>query len=269
MMENSELAAISLSAKLPEFWTDAPRMWFAQFESVLAPQKQGDGNKYNLVVAKLGKEALQQVSDLIISPPEENKYTRLKERLLAVFEESAERQFQKLVGEMDLGLQRPSQLLRKMKELATNTQVSDEALKNLWLARLPAAARAVLIVSQDTKIENLALMADKIMENLRSGEVAAVSSSSAGSGNLEFIRAMAKMTLELQNLRAEVNEIRGRSLQRTFQRNRRNVRYRSRSKTPRRAYEDPNWLCRHHYKYRDRAVNCESQCNWKKKNQEN
>ncbi|KOB64448.1 Uncharacterized protein OBRU01_24278, partial [Operophtera brumata] len=33
---------------------------------------------------------------------------------MLVYEESAERQFQKLVSEMDLGSQKPSQLLRRM-----------------------------------------------------------------------------------------------------------------------------------------------------------
>lgn len=35
------VAIISVSAKIPEFWVDMPRLWFIQFESVMAPQKQG------------------------------------------------------------------------------------------------------------------------------------------------------------------------------------------------------------------------------------
>lgn len=77
---------------------------------------------------------------------------------------------------MELGSQKPSELLRKMRELARNTQVSDEALKKLWMPRLSPSVRAVLIVSQDTNLENLATMADKIVENMHTGEVATVTS---------------------------------------------------------------------------------------------
>lgn len=131
----NDLAAISLSAKIPEFWADMPRMWFAQFESIMAPQRQGDREKYNLVVAKLSRDAIQQVSDLIITPPERDLYGAVKARLLLVYEESAEKQFHKLVSDMQLGTQKPSQLLRRMAEYARNARVADETLKNLWISR--------------------------------------------------------------------------------------------------------------------------------------
>lgn len=240
-----------------------PRMWFAQFEAVIASQKQGDATKYNLVVAKLGRESLQQVSDIVTSPPDLGKYEVLKQRLLTVFEESAERQFQKLVGEMDLGTQRPTQLLRRMKELARNTHVSDEAVKNLWLARLPSSVRAVLTVSQDAKLENLATMADRIVENLRVGEVAEVSTRE--SNDADLLQQMSKLTMELQQLRGEVNAIRGRSLVQGNRWGRRNSRSKSRSSVPRRTPDSPDWLCKFHYRFRERANRCESPCNWQKK----
>ncbi|VVC86696.1 unnamed protein product [Leptidea sinapis] len=109
--ENSSLTAISVQSRIVEFWVDMPRLWFAHFEAVMAPQKQGD-----------------DVSDLLTKPPEEQKYKALKERLLQVYEESTERQFQKLVSEMDLGEQKPTQLLRRIKELGRPVQVSDQTL---------------------------------------------------------------------------------------------------------------------------------------------
>ncbi|CAH4028885.1 unnamed protein product [Pieris brassicae] len=44
---------------------------------------------------------------------------------------------------------------------------------NLWISRLPTAVRTVLTVSHDQNLENLARIADKIMENIAVGEVAA------------------------------------------------------------------------------------------------
>ncbi|XP_022834877.1 uncharacterized protein LOC111362435 [Spodoptera litura] len=38
----SELAAITLTSKISEFWTDQPRVWFIRTEAMLAPQKLSD-----------------------------------------------------------------------------------------------------------------------------------------------------------------------------------------------------------------------------------
>ncbi|XP_072934997.1 uncharacterized protein [Epargyreus clarus] len=172
---NSELAAISLSARIPGFSTDMPRMWFAQFEAIIGPKHQNECVKYDLVLAKLVKEELSQIADLIDDPPAQQRYTVLKARLLKVFQESAEAQFYKLVKELDLGQQRPSQLLAKMKELAKNTATAGDTLRNLWLSRLPGGVRAILAsCNSEAKLDDLATMADKIMENLRSGELAEI-----------------------------------------------------------------------------------------------
>lgn len=256
---SGDLASISVASRIPEFWTDMPRLWFAQFDAVMDPQKQGDSTKYNMVVAKLGREALQQVSDLIYSPPTDNKFMAIKERLLTTFEESSEKQFDKLVGEMELGSQRPSQLLRKMSALANNTQVSDEALRRLWIARLPTEVKTVLSVVQDMKLDDIAKLADKIMENMRTGEVAAVTSAVHTPDISDQLR---QVTTELQTLRLEINEIRRRDTSRGRAWNR--PRTRSQSRGVPRTPESPNWLCRFHYRWRGRARMCEQPCNWKK-----
>ncbi|XP_049886493.1 uncharacterized protein LOC126380969 [Pectinophora gossypiella] len=169
-----DLAAISLVSRIPAFWRDMPRMWFARFEAVIGPQHQSEAVKFDLVLSKLDKEELSQISDLIDDPPEQQRYTVLKNRLMKIFQESAEAQFHKLVKEMDLGSQRPSQLLAKMRELAKNSGTAGDTLKNLWMTRLPGWARAILASSSaDTKLDDLASMADKIMDNLRSGDIAA------------------------------------------------------------------------------------------------
>ncbi|KAI5633725.1 hypothetical protein NE865_13558 [Phthorimaea operculella] len=128
-------------------------MWFAQFEAIVGPQNQSDKVKYELVIAKLGKEELGYVADLLDNPPQTDKYGTIKRRLMAVFEESAESQFNKLIREMDLGQQRPTQLLMKMRELAKSTGTGDDALKNLWISRMPAYVRAILAGSKDEPVD--------------------------------------------------------------------------------------------------------------------
>lgn len=260
------LAAISVSAKLPDFWVDMPRLWFAQFEAVMAPQKQGEEAKFNMVISKLTKDAIQQVSDLVTTPPATNKYVTLKERLLQVYEESAERQFQKLVSELELGSQKPTHLLRRMRDLGRTTQVSDLTLKSLWMSRMPSAVRAVIAVCQDQSLDSLAAIADKIVENSKSYEIAAVNDSPAAvsQGTLtELATQMNKLMLEVASLRNEVQR-RGRRRSRSFQSNR------SRSSSRKRKNPgDPNWLCRFHYRFRKNAKRCEQPCAWRERESEN
>lgn len=270
---SGEVSMVSVQMRTPEFWQDMPRMWFCRFESIMASQRQGDSVKFDLVLSKLTKEALRQVSDIVQSPPATAKYETLKERLLTVFEESAESQFQRLVNDMDLGTQKPSQLLRKMTDLAKNCGITNEPLRKLWLSRLPPSVRAVLTVSGDVSLDSLALMADKILENLGNGQVAAVASSSNAPAAIdmetEMIKHMRNMSLELKELRGEIDEIRsrGRSYGRPREREYDGGRWRFRprsSSAPRREPRERVWLCRHHFRLREKATECEQPCGWVK-----
>lgn len=258
------LAAISVSAKLPDFWVDMPRLWFGQFEAVMAPQKQGDEAKFNLVISKLGRDSLQQVSDLLSLPPECNdKYQTIKQRLLQVYEESTERQFQKLVSELELGSQKPTQLLRRMKDLGRTIGVADQTLKSIWLSRMPSSVRAVIAVCQDQSLDSLATIADKIVENTRSSyDIAEVTGASTSAGAslgplTEIVTQLGKLKLEVASLR---NEVRGRERSRST--SRQSYRGRSSSRN-RRAPGDPGWLCRFHYRYKKDARRCEQPCAWR------
>ncbi|CAK1547946.1 unnamed protein product [Leptosia nina] len=163
--------------------------------------------KYQMAISKLGREALQQVSDIVFTPPEANKYNVLKERLLKVYEESPERQFQRLVSEMELGSQKPTQLLRRMKDLARNCQASDETVLRLWMARMPPSVRPVLSACQDQTTDNLATIADKVIESLAcSNEMAEVSSSN----NSPQVCAMNEMMANMSKLTMEIAALRGR-----------------------------------------------------------
>lgn len=264
-----DVALISVQTRIPEFWTEMPRMWFAHFEAVMGPQKQSDNAKFEMAIAKLDRDALRQVSDLVQSPPATEKYNALKQRLLTVYEESAETQFQRLVSDMDLGTQKPSQLLRKMTELARNCGIEGGPLKKLWINRLSPSVRAVLAVSSNSNLEDLAAIADKILENLRSGEVASVNSSVHSSdSSLEMMKHMRDLTIEVKKLKEEVSSIRtsSRSQHRNYQVHkdqRRQSRSRDRgTSAPRRTPESADWLCHYHYCFRERARTCTAPCSW-------
>nr|XP_034839638.1 uncharacterized protein LOC117995755 [Maniola hyperantus] len=246
-LEGASLASISLASKIPEFWTDQPRVWFIQLEAILAPQKQGDTSKFNLVVSKLGKEVIQQVTDILVNPPEERKYEALKESLLGMYEESAIRQIQKLIGEMELGDQNPAIYSGRCR---------------IWPGLLPAAARGVLAATEAKDLDRLAVIADKVMESMKSQPVAEVSAREETPGTSSMAAQLAKITARLDQMDRCRHSWRGR-------RGRGGFRGRSRSRggeysKSRRTPDSPDWLCVHHYKYRQRANRCEQPCSWKK-----
>ncbi|CAG9137731.1 unnamed protein product [Plutella xylostella] len=161
--EKANLAAITVTSIVPEFWVDQPRLWFFQTEAILSPQKMSDDVKFNLVITKLSKEVIQQVTDLLMNPPASKKFDALKDRLLTIYEESETRQVQKLMSEMELGDQKPSQLLRRMRDLA-RTKIPDETLKILWQGHLPPAVHGIITVAESSDLTILAKIADKVME---------------------------------------------------------------------------------------------------------
>lgn len=260
--ESAEISVVSVSDKIPNFWPDNPRLWFLQVEAILGPQKTSDLNKYYMIVGKLSKDVVQQIADILANPPETGKFDTLKKRLLQIYEESETRQVQKLVSEMELGEQKPSQLLRRMKELATD-KIKDETLKILWKGHLPSAVQAVLTVTSTKDLEEMAIIADKIMETNQSAQVNEVARGDTKS-TIKFdiatiMAEIAKINLKINEMDRGRQRYRGRSGRRDFSRSR------TRSR-PRRTSENADWLCSYHWKYGQRARKCVEPCNWKNKN---
>lgn len=256
-LEDAGLATISLASRIPEFWTDQPKVWFIQLEATLAPQKLGDLPRYNILITKLGKEVIQQVTDILVNPPEVNKYEQLKERLLAIYEETESRQIQKLIGEMELGDQKPSHLLRRMQDLARG-KLNDNTLSVLWQNHLPSTVRAVLAATDTRELDRLAKIADKVVESTQSQTITEIATRDAFSD-------VATLTAEIAKLNEKVEKLsrRAESSGRTTFRSRSQSRGRDRS-VSRRTPESPDWLCRYHFRFRQRANRCEKPCSWKK-----
>ncbi|XP_023218913.1 uncharacterized protein LOC111621085 [Centruroides sculpturatus] len=152
-----------IALKLPQFWDKKADLWFINIEVQfkLADISQ-DTTKYYAVVSALNSEVLAYVSDIVKNPPRENLYQILKDRLIAEFSDSKQKRVKDLLSNAVLGDDKPSHLLRKMRQLASN-KVGEEFLRTLWIQRLPKETQAILSVS-DGDLDKLAQMADKILE---------------------------------------------------------------------------------------------------------
>ncbi|XP_073959739.1 uncharacterized protein [Choristoneura fumiferana] len=218
-----EVMALTVSSRIPDFWTDQPRIWFIRAEAVLTPQRAGDDAKFDMVVSKLPKEIILRLTDLLTNPPANNKYETLKNKLLNMLEDSKNRQIEKLLGEMDLGDQKPSQLLQQMRNLAKDN-FPEDTLRILWQNRLPTTVRAVLIASREASLETLANIADDVAEATRTRHVSEVATygttlQKKDASEPRTHDASALILAEIAKLNVRMNDMereRGRSYQRRY-----------------------------------------------------
>lgn len=243
-VDNAATAVVSV--KLPEFWKAEPEMWFAQAEAqfILANVTRDDTKFYH-IVAKLEQSVICHITDLVSNPPQQDKYKKIKERLISRFALTPETRLERLLGSSDLGDMRPTHLLAKMQELATSLNVNEDLLKMLFLQRMPQHIRPVLTISDGT-LPKLAEMADKLTELPRVASVSSVPTpiSNAVSSEVEdFKQQMEVLSTEIRRLKQ--NPV-----------NRRRTRSASRSRSTSVATE----LCWYHQKYGQQAEHCKQPC---------
>lgn len=236
-------ATAAVSVKLPEFWKTDPLMWFAQAEAQFALAGiKNDQTKFFHIIAKVDQTVLRHISDIVANPPAQDKYDSVKTRLISRFELSAQEKFEKLLNSCDLGDMRPTHLLAKMQELATNLNVNEDLMKMLFMQRMPTSIRAVLAVC-DVKVDQLAAMADKMVDS--SGPQVAAAAAPAVPDLQDLEAQIAALTSEVRRLKAGPN------------------RERSRSFSRRRSDSQPaQEICWYHRKFRAAAQQCRSPCRY-------
>jgi hypothetical protein len=168
-----EIARVAV--RVPPFWPQHPKLWFMQLEAQFHTSGiTEEKTKYNLIVGNLDAQTMTQVSDLLMNPSATTPYTALKHRLTEQFGETEQSRVRKLISQMDMGDQKPSDLWRTMKSLAGESP--DTAfLKALWILRLPQNIQAVLAANDVDDTEKLASLADKINNTFVQPEVYAAS----------------------------------------------------------------------------------------------
>ena len=253
-------AVASISLKLPPYWPADPQIWFAQVEAQFETRRvTAQKTKYDYVVSSLSPEIATEVQDLILKVPADAPYDTLKKVLIERTAASEQRRLQQLFTKEELGDRKPSQLLRRMEQLLGQSApdaTTSTFLKELFLQRLPSTVRMVLASTRaDTSLQELAILADKIMEIPPSPpSISHVSKEDA------------KLATEVAQLKEEVARLvqlvktsgrspsRGRSPARSFHRPL------SRQPSPRRTPDAPSDLCWYHERYGAQARKCREPC---------
>lgn len=152
----------------PQFFSKNPHVWFFQVEAQFVNAGiTVEKTKFNHLIAIISPEFTENILDIIIDEAGD-KYSRAKDRLIGIFKESDEIKLKRLTSKIELGDQKPSQLLRKMRQLGGG-EITDTALRTFWLEQLPKSIRAILTISSES-LEKIAEMADKMIESNRNSD---------------------------------------------------------------------------------------------------
>ncbi|EFN84942.1 hypothetical protein EAI_10258 [Harpegnathos saltator] len=151
--------------KLPQpLWREMPTHWFNVVEATFALNRiSSDETKYRHIISNLDPTIIPFVTDLITDPPNQNKYVAIKKRIIGAFGESKEAKLRKLLRGQELGDDKPSHLLQRLRNLA-GSEGSDSVIRTLFLEQLPESARGILAISPEDDLDTLAMQTNKIME---------------------------------------------------------------------------------------------------------
>ncbi|KAM8707464.1 hypothetical protein ACLKA7_011533 [Drosophila subpalustris] len=206
---------------LPKFTRNSPELWFAQVErSFRLHSISDDTDKFDFVAVHLEDEVVLAVEDLIIRPPTTDKYDALKARLLQRFAESPESKLRCLLQGGGYTGQKPSEILAHMRRLAPDPG-SESIIRSLFLSEMPQSVRPLLSVWDETDIDKLAKLADKMLDAVGTSTTYAISPSPqcipaedhtvnavGGSGTLkEISNSLRSLTQKFENLQKDVKRL--------------------------------------------------------------
>lgn len=155
-MENNAVAV-----KLPAFWSKRPHIWFAQAEAQFHLRNvTQEATRFYQVIAALDADTAERVEDLVVTPPADNPYTVLKQRLTLAFSLSDRERAARLLDLDDLGDRKPTAYADYILGLAGQRDTSF-LLRELFIRGLPEKIRAIIASSDSADLRVLATEADR------------------------------------------------------------------------------------------------------------
>ena len=149
--------------KLPVFWPDAAKVWFAQGDAQFGIRNVTvSKTKFYHAVAVLPQEVALQILDLIRAPPAGDLYGVLRECLITLYTLNDYQRFEALVSLPLSGDQKPSHLMNRMLALLPDDYKPDFILRGLFFRCLPINVQSHLLHKKVSYTRALALKADEL-----------------------------------------------------------------------------------------------------------
>ncbi|XP_018376537.1 PREDICTED: uncharacterized protein LOC108769827 [Trachymyrmex cornetzi] len=242
-------------ARIPPFWKENPALWFVQVEAAFSISRiTYDDTKYRYVVLHLDNTALPFVSDIIANPPLIGRYQALKDRIIRSFDETGESKLRKLIRGNEIGDDKPSNFLQRLRNLAGG-QCNDSVLRTLFFEQLPENVRSVLAISEVTDLSILASQADRIYEIIKP-TINTIASANASQAVLS--NQIDDLTKRIDAL---ARELRGQRLRRRSH-SRQSRKPSSRSGSSQRS-RDGSSICWYHRQFDMKAKKCQQPCDYR------
>ena len=239
-----------VAVKIPPFWTADPEMWFAQVETQFAlAAVTTEETKFNYVAVSLDAKYAMEVRDILTNPPSREKYTKLKTELIRRLSASQDQKTRQLLEHEEIGDREPSQFLRHLRNLAGN--VFSDALRPLWLGRLPGSMQAILATQKEATLEKLAELADAISDAVPRVQV----SEATASPQLDtMFQQLTLLTAKMAEVTASLQEI-------AVVKEHSRLWSRGRSQNRSRIRTHPG-ICWYHWRFGNQATGCDKPCSF-------
>ena len=249
---------------LPPFNSADPQLWFVIADNTFRSANiTTEATKYQHVVAHLGPEFSGEVKDLIINTPPTNPFTTLKDELIRRLSLSQIQKTRRLLELEQLGDLKASQFLRRLKDLG-GTLVSDELIKTIWLSRLPNLVQAILASQPTLSLNDLASLADSIIETTTGHQLCGISTSSKPPTCSDFSDQpiIQKLLDQMRLMQKEIALLKARRSRSPHKRSS-SPNQHNRSQTPDRSQSrSKSGLCWYHRRWGPRANKCISPCSF-------
>ena len=163
IMPTSDISSISL--KLPSFMPNNPKAWFCSVEAQFALKKiTSQASKYFYVVSSLDSSILDEIDDVLSSPPSQNQYDFLRTILIERFSLNIKERLHLLRDINLVGDEKPSQFLRRMQRLSDEPIADSAFLQHLFLSRLPLDVQKIIeTLPSSSSISEKASLADNLV----------------------------------------------------------------------------------------------------------
>ena len=185
-----------------DFDKSMPTIWFSLFELKL--QQCGllaDEQRKNALTSCLPNDVLLIIHDVLIN---QASYQCIKQRLLQWFEPNLSSTVTELLNYSSVTAEKPSQFLLMLRTKLARSDMSQEMIRELFIAKMPENIRNCLIAVKNLSLDELAITADQMIS---SGKESAVkntlfaidhkkSEQSAASNNSEILSRMDSLKVE-------------------------------------------------------------------------
>ena len=229
--------------RLPDFWSGAPRQWFATAEAQFRTYGVSDStHRFNLVVAALPEQVARHCLHLLEHPPQFFPYEELRHTLTAHHELTNYEKVERLVSSESLGGRKPSEMLASMMEMCPRGEEKSAFLAYFFLQRLPVEVRILLAEDDQTDLRQLATRADRLVAH-------------NNTRGPDLVAAM-KPAQQHNNTGRRGGRGRGRGGGSGGQH------VTSSSMAPGQVAQMATGLCWYHWKFGEKAQKCDTLCTW-------